>query len=85
MRSLERKLAALCRAVALKQVEEKKNKNQLIIDVDMVGDILGAPIYDRDLNDRLGVTGVAVGLAWTTTGGEVSESALGKHLDSFVS
>jgi ATP-dependent Lon protease len=36
-----------------------------------VGDILGAPRYDNEVAMRTSLPGVATGLAWTPTGGDV--------------
>lgn len=33
--------------------------------------LLQTPIYDSQITGRLGQPGVAVGLAWTTAGGEI--------------
>lgn len=42
-----------------------------VLDKDAVIDILGTPIYDSQITGRLGQPGVAVGLAWTTAGGDI--------------
>ncbi|XP_034257095.1 lon protease homolog 2, peroxisomal-like isoform X1 [Thrips palmi] len=109
VRTLERKLGALCRAVAVRVAEMKLKKPSeaniesisdealtdvrsgevadgrvdaascaippqlpILLDEAALEDILGPPIYDSDdIWSRLGVPGVAVGLAWTQTGGHV--------------
>ncbi|PNF19295.1 Lon protease-like protein 2, peroxisomal [Cryptotermes secundus] len=82
VRTLERKLGALCRAVAVHVAEmnvgdlTKKDNGQtklpIILDEAAVEDILGPALYsNNELWSRLGQPGVAVGLAWTTVGGEV--------------
>jgi len=95
VRTLERQLGALCRAVAVKLAENKNTADHnvtdkpdadealleatettdntdmaLVIDDMFVEEVLGQPMYDSTLGGRLGVPGVAVGLAWTAVGGE---------------
>jgi len=79
VRTLERHLGTLCRAVAVKLAERNKDSaednitttdEQLLIDEDFVRKVLGHPLFDNSLGGRLGVPGVAVGLAWTSVGGE---------------
>ncbi|XP_066983478.1 lon protease homolog 2, peroxisomal-like isoform X2 [Macrobrachium rosenbergii] len=43
----------------------------IIVDLKMIHDILGPPIFQSGLTGRVSVPGVAVGLAWTPVGGEV--------------
>ncbi|XP_071958452.1 lon protease homolog 2, peroxisomal-like [Antedon mediterranea] len=101
VRKLERKLGAICRAVAVKVAEshpktvqdseEKKDLLQIkepdqgndvlemshppdmpiVIDELALKDILGPPIYESEMSERLSQPGVAVGLAWTAMGGEI--------------
>lgn len=84
VRTLERKLGALCRAVAVRVAEMNVNgvenkvkgiekaKLPICIDEAAVEEILGPAVYSsNELWSRLGQPGVAVGLAWTTVGGEV--------------
>lgn len=86
VRTLERKLGALCRAVAVQVAEMKSPSNEgqvgiddmainapIVIDERALEDLLGPPAYDScDSWERAGQeAGKAVGLAWTSTGGEV--------------
>ncbi|XP_056907477.1 lon protease homolog 2, peroxisomal isoform X1 [Takifugu flavidus] len=90
VRSLERKIAAICRAVAVKVAEghgapkelssecleqqgEKAAPPEMPIVVDhmALSDILGPPMFDMEVSERLTLPGVAVGLAWTPLGGEL--------------
>ncbi|XP_068211429.1 lon protease homolog 2, peroxisomal-like [Palaemon carinicauda] len=43
----------------------------IIVDLKMIQDVLGPPIFQSGLAGRVSVPGVAVGLAWTPVGGEV--------------
>ncbi|RWS29489.1 Lon protease-like protein: peroxisomal [Leptotrombidium deliense] len=90
VRSLERRIGAICRAVAVRVVENNKSVAEIetkhdvdpvsqvhppqypiVIDESAVEDIIGPPLYESELPARLGMPGVALGLAWTVTGGEV--------------
>ncbi|XP_072374305.1 lon protease homolog 2, peroxisomal [Scyliorhinus torazame] len=108
VRSLERKIGAICRAVAVKVAEgqhkvtnsssthvaakegkegvPEENKSEsitdttdvalppempIVIDRHALKDILGPPIYEMEVSQRLSQPGVAIGLAWTPLGGEI--------------
>lgn len=75
VRSLERRIGTICRAVAMKIVEqngEPTMKLPVVISSEMVNSYLGPVLYERESNSRANVPGVAVGLAWTATGGEIT-------------
>uniref|UniRef100_A0A673M2U0 Lon protease homolog 2, peroxisomal n=1 Tax=Sinocyclocheilus rhinocerous TaxID=307959 RepID=A0A673M2U0_9TELE len=96
VRSLERKIGAICRAVAVKVAEGHKegkaslylsdqnteNKEEdsgiasppempIVIDHIALKDILGPPVFEMEVSERLTLPGVAIGLAWTPMGGEI--------------
>uniref|UniRef100_A0A7N6B843 Lon protease homolog 2, peroxisomal n=1 Tax=Anabas testudineus TaxID=64144 RepID=A0A7N6B843_ANATE len=104
VRSLERKIGAICRAVAVKVAEGHKvtkrdastpedsthivrkgwptSINQvsnkvsppempIVIDHSALKDILGPPLFEMEVSERLTLPGVALGLAWTPLGGEI--------------
>ncbi|XP_008984075.1 lon protease homolog 2, peroxisomal isoform X2 [Callithrix jacchus] len=109
VRSLDRKLGAICRAVAVKvaEVQPKEAKLErsdvaerevcrehiledekpesisdtadlalppempILIDFHALKDILGPPMYEMEVSQRLSQPGVAIGLAWTPLGGEI--------------
>uniref|UniRef100_A0A671MAA0 Lon protease homolog 2, peroxisomal n=1 Tax=Sinocyclocheilus anshuiensis TaxID=1608454 RepID=A0A671MAA0_9TELE len=93
VRSLERKIGAICRAVAVKFAEghkvfraesptEQHNKEEdsgiaappempIVIDPIALKDILGPPVFEMEVSERLTLPGVAIGLAWTPMGGEI--------------
>ncbi|XP_031420232.1 lon protease homolog 2, peroxisomal isoform X2 [Clupea harengus] len=106
VRSLERKIGAICRAVAVKVAEGHKMSKQessshqqgqlaeeketggdeaqresadltappempILIDPTALKDILGAPLFEMEVSERLTLPGVAIGLAWTPLGGEI--------------
>ncbi len=69
LRNLEREIATLCRKVARRHAEG--SRGAVTIAPGDVPDSLGPPKYYREVADRTGVPGVATGLAWTPTGGEI--------------
>ncbi|XP_063169236.1 lon protease homolog 2, peroxisomal [Candoia aspera] len=108
VRSLDRKLGAICRAVAVKVAESQHKETRpdrsegtegdwkehitedtksdtindtsdlalppempILIDFHALKDILGPPMYELEVSERLNQPGVAIGLAWTPLGGEI--------------
>ncbi|NXA80821.1 LONP2 protease, partial [Thryothorus ludovicianus] len=109
VRALDRKLGAICRAVAVKVAEGQHKEAKpdraevgegedckehvtedakpesisdtadltlppempILIDFHALKDILGPPMYDMEVSERLSQPGVAIGLAWTPLGGEI--------------
>jgi len=70
VRNLEREISALCRKVARRRAEG--DETPVTITRELVADLLGAPKFlDEEVEERTQEPGVAVGLAWTPTGGEV--------------
>jgi ATP-dependent Lon protease len=69
LRNLEREIATVCRKVARRFAEGKKKAVR--IEPASVPDFLGPPKYYREVADRTGTPGIATGLAWTPTGGEI--------------
>lgn len=71
VRNLEREIGSLCRKVVT-QIAEGKVEN-VRIGVKEVVEFLGRQRYygDEEIANRTSVPGVATGLAWTSTGGEV--------------
>ncbi len=68
VRELERQLATVCRAVAVDVVDGTAPP---VLDNARVEAILGPPRYEHTLKESADQAGVATGLAWTPTGGEV--------------
>ena len=69
LRNLERELASICRKVARKVAEEKKEKTK--ISTKNLHQFLGPPPYLPDEEQKRNEVGLATGLAWTETGGEI--------------
>jgi ATP-dependent Lon protease len=71
VRNLEREVATLCRKQARKIAEGSTEK--LVVTPKNVEEFLGVPQFrlDAEIVERTRQPGVAVGLAWTPTGGDV--------------
>jgi ATP-dependent Lon protease len=69
VRGLEREIGAVCRSVAMRLAEGEDIHETA--DAATVERILGAPRYTRDVVEDQLSPGVATGLAWTPSGGDV--------------
>jgi ATP-dependent Lon protease len=70
VRGLEREIGAVCRHVAMR-IAEGETGLRIVADAAVVEKILGAPRHSPDLAERTSSPGVATGLAWTPTGGDI--------------
>jgi ATP-dependent Lon protease len=70
VRNLERQIGAVCRKVAAR-VAAGTETGLTIVDPDKVRDFLGPPRFHEEVSFRVSRPGVATGLAWTETGGDV--------------
>jgi ATP-dependent Lon protease len=70
VRNLEREIAAICRAVAVRITEGEKDPH-VTADAELVAGVLGPPRFHRDIAERTATPGVATGLAWTPDGGDI--------------
>ncbi len=68
VRTLERRLAEICRKAAVQVVGE--NKKRIAVSPKKLQHFLGTPRYRRELADLSDRVGVVTGLAWTAVGGE---------------
>jgi ATP-dependent Lon protease len=69
LRNLERELASICRKVARRVAEGKTEKTE--ISAKNLHQFLGSPSFLPDEEEKRNEIGVATGLAWTETGGEI--------------
>jgi len=69
VRNLEREIANICRGVAKEIVE--KSIEKIVITKDIIHKYLGPPRYYPELAERTSIPGVAIGVAWTPTGGDI--------------
>ena len=69
VRNLEREIAAVCRAVAQDVAEGKTDKTT--VKAEDIHGLLGAIKFYSEVAERTKYSGVATGLAWTPTGGDI--------------
>jgi ATP-dependent Lon protease len=69
LRNLERELASICRKVARRVAEGKKEKTK--INTRNLHQFLGPPSFLPEEEQKNNEVGVATGLAWTEAGGEI--------------
>lgn len=101
VRALERRIAAICRVVAVKIVEDQQKQLQqhqvgaisaaaagaqqsmttnslrtlsspVIVDANSLETFLGPVVFEKETGARANVPGVAIGMAWTSAGGEIT-------------
>ncbi len=70
VRNLEREIANVCRKVA-REVATSKRKKSYVINEQLVENYLGPQRFFIDIAERLSKPGVAIGLAWTSVGGDI--------------
>jgi len=70
VRNLERELASVCRKLARRVVREGPEYS-FTVKPDQLTDLLGVPRYRPATSDKKSEIGIATGLAWTETGGEI--------------
>ena len=71
LRNLEREIGSLCRKHAAEIVRKKGRRKKRTLTVDDVVEMLGPPKYYREVAERTAEPGVATGLAWTQSGGDI--------------
>ena len=69
VRNLEREIANICRKVARSVAEGKRGK--VTIGPSKLHGFLGAKVFESEVAERVTDPGVATGLAWTPTGGDI--------------
>jgi ATP-dependent Lon protease len=70
VRELERQIANVCRKVARKVVSGEAKKG-FELDAENVTDLLGPPLYSALRAEAEPQVGVAIGMAWTQSGGDI--------------
>ena len=70
LRNLEREIGSVCRKVATK-IAEGEATGKALITPEVVQEMLGKPKYFFEAAERTMIPGVATGLAWTVTGGDI--------------
>jgi len=69
VRGLERQIGTVCRKIAVKVAQGLSDSTT--VTGDSIPDYLGKPTYFFEVAERTQVPGVATGLAWTPTGGDI--------------
>ncbi len=69
VRNLERQIGAVCRRAAVRIAAAHATKVQ--VDGPDLPEVLGPPKFENDVALRVGMPGVATGLAWTPVGGDI--------------
>ena len=69
LRNLEREIATICRGVAKEYAQGQKEA--VTVTKKMLHSFLGPVKFFSDIAERTSVPGVATGLAWTPTGGDI--------------
>jgi len=69
VRGLDKKLGSIIRGHATKIVMEEKVSP--LVNTGQIEEILGAPIFDKDIYEDNSTAGVVTGLAWTQVGGDI--------------
>jgi len=70
LRNMEREIGSICRKVAT-QVAEGTLEDPVVVTADNIHEFLGKPRYYFEAAKRTEVPGVATGLSWTQTGGDI--------------
>jgi len=70
VRNLERELGSICRKVATRVAEGQEGVKTLVTE-EIVAEFLGKPKYFFEAAERTEIPGVATGVAWTPTGGDI--------------
>ncbi|HEY1956584.1 MAG TPA: endopeptidase La [Polyangiaceae bacterium] len=69
VRGLEREIGSVCRAIAMRLAEGEDVREKAT--AELVEKLLGPPRYSPDLAERTMSPGIATGLAWTPSGGDI--------------
>jgi ATP-dependent Lon protease len=70
VRSLERAVGSVARKVARRVAENGKHR-KVIVKAASVAEFLGPILFENEVAERTSVAGVATGLAWTSSGGDI--------------
>lgn len=71
LRDLQRQIDSLCRKIAHRKIDQKETKGPVTVSAELVEDLLGPRRFFFEVTQATDRIGVATGLAWTQTGGEI--------------
>ena len=69
VRNLEREIGTICRKTAKSIAQDEESKS--LLTAEHISEYLGAEKFHSEVAERVNEPGVAIGLAWTQTGGEI--------------
>jgi len=69
VRNLEREIGTICRKTAKSIAQDEESKS--LLTTEHISEYLGAEKFHSEVAERVNESGVAIGLAWTQTGGEI--------------
>jgi len=69
LRNLEREIGTICRKVATKIASGEEGK--VVVTKENISEFLGKPKFYNEPAERTGIPGVATGIAWTPSGGDI--------------
>ena len=71
LRNLEREIADICRKIALVCLKSDHRDEKMVIDAETVSRLLGPRKFYREAAEAAPQVGIATGLVWAETGGEI--------------
>ncbi|MEJ2639949.1 MAG: magnesium chelatase domain-containing protein, partial [Desulfosarcinaceae bacterium] len=71
LRGLQRQIASLCRKIALQRIDRQRKEQTVTLTEEAVTEFLGPRRYTIEVTQAKDRVGVATGMAWTHTGGEI--------------
>ncbi|MFQ5671193.1 MAG: endopeptidase La [Acidobacteriota bacterium] len=71
VRGLERTIGSISRKVARRLVEGRVRRKKVTIRASSLPEYLGPVQFEKEVAERMSTAGVATGMAWTSTGGEI--------------
>jgi ATP-dependent Lon protease len=71
VRNMERQIGTVCRKVATRIAEKGDEGSPVTVTAENVREYLGRPKFTAEVAERVEKAGVATGLAWTPTGGDI--------------
>jgi ATP-dependent Lon protease len=71
LRDLQRQIDSLCRKIAHRKIDQQETKGPVTVSAELVEDLLGPRRFFFEVTQATDRIGVATGLAWTHTGGEI--------------
>ncbi|MFT4705455.1 MAG: ATP-dependent Lon protease [Bradymonadia bacterium] len=71
VRTLERRIATACRKIAVQVADTGLDENGITVDAAKIAEFLGPWRFEREVVDRVTDPGIATGLAWTPSGGDI--------------